>query len=154
VVRLQEVPRTADGEKALTGAIGVRCPAERKDRSVIAVTCRNGEHFSVDPQSIERIETDPDTVVFLVDGTKYVVSQSFDDLLRAVRDHRAAFVAASMQLTRTPTRSLHPSNVSGRRNRPDVDDDPPPVRLERRRYSRDDAAPHPVGDTDPGTDED
>ncbi len=56
---------------------------------MIAVTCRNGEHFSLDPESIERVESTPDTVVHLVDGTKYVVSEGFDQLLRAVRDHRA-----------------------------------------------------------------
>ena len=43
---------------------------------MIAVTCRNGEHFSVDPLHIERIETSPDTVIHLVDGTKYVVDLS------------------------------------------------------------------------------
>ncbi|MDP9392724.1 MAG: flagellar FlbD family protein, partial [Actinomycetota bacterium] len=44
---------------------------------MIAVTCRNGEHFSVDPDAIERVETDPDTVIHLVDGRKYVVAESF-----------------------------------------------------------------------------
>jgi flagellar protein FlbD len=65
---------------------------------VIAVTCRNGEHFSVDPLHIERVETDPDTVVHLVDGTKYVVDQSFDDLLRAISDHRASVLVAQKHL--------------------------------------------------------
>jgi hypothetical protein len=56
-----------------------------------------------------------------------------------------------MQLTRTPTRSLHPSKLPGRRrSRPDTDGSPPPVRLERRHYSRDES----VGDTGPGTDGD
>ena len=49
---------------------------------MIGVTCRNGERRSVDPASIERVETDPDTVVYLIDGTKYVVGETFDDLLR------------------------------------------------------------------------
>jgi flagellar protein FlbD len=58
------------------------------------VTCRNGEHFSVDPDTIERIETVPDTTLVLVDGSHYVVDAGFEDLLQAVRDHRAAtFVA-------------------------------------------------------------
>jgi uncharacterized protein YlzI (FlbEa/FlbD family) len=65
---------------------------------VIAVTCRNGEHFSVDPDSIERVETDPDTVVHLVDGTKYVVAVAFDDLLRLIHDHRSAELLARQQL--------------------------------------------------------
>ena len=65
---------------------------------MIAVTCRNGEHFSVDPGSIERVETTPDTVVHLVDGTKYVVSESLDQLLRAVRDHRATALVVHQQM--------------------------------------------------------
>jgi uncharacterized protein YlzI (FlbEa/FlbD family) len=61
---------------------------------VIAVTCRNGEHFSIDPDAIERVETRNDTVVHMVDGSKYVVDVSLDELVVAVRDHRAAgFVA-------------------------------------------------------------
>ena len=61
---------------------------------MIPVTCRNGEHFSIDPDAIERVETRNDTVVHMVDGAKYVVDTSLDELLVAVRDHRAAgFVA-------------------------------------------------------------
>jgi uncharacterized protein YlzI (FlbEa/FlbD family) len=95
---------------------------------VIAVTCRNGEHFSVDPVSIERVETDPDTVVHLVDGTKYVVTETFDELLDSIRDHRAALVVASMQLTRTSTRSSSPAAVRPR-GRGDVRRDSPVVVL-------------------------
>lgn len=65
---------------------------------MIGVTCRNGEHFSVDPSHIERIEADPDTVVHLVDGTKYVVSESFDQVLVSIRDHRAALTVVQKRL--------------------------------------------------------
>jgi len=65
---------------------------------MIAVTCRNGEHFSVDPLHIERVETDPDTVIHLVDGTKYVVDQTFDQLLRTISDHRSTVLVAQKQL--------------------------------------------------------
>ena len=65
---------------------------------MIDVTCRNGEHFAVDPTHIERVETGPDAVVHLVDGTKYVVEESFDDLLRAIRDHRAALTVVQKRL--------------------------------------------------------
>jgi uncharacterized protein YlzI (FlbEa/FlbD family) len=65
---------------------------------VIAVTCRNGEHFSVDPLHIERVETDPDTIIYLADGTKYVVDQTFDELLRTISDHRATVLVAQKQL--------------------------------------------------------
>jgi flagellar protein FlbD len=65
---------------------------------VIAVTCRNGEHFSIDPDAIERVESSPDTVIILVDGGKYVVDEDFDAVLRAISDHRAAAFAARNRL--------------------------------------------------------
>lgn len=65
---------------------------------MIAVTCRNGEHFCIDPDAIERVETAHDTVVHMVDGSKYVIDQPFEALLRAVRDHRAAAVTAHNRL--------------------------------------------------------
>lgn len=79
---------------------------------MITVTCRNGGVYSLDPMAIERIETVPDTVVLLTDRTKIVVIESLDELLRRIRDHRAAFVTASGQLTRTPTRSFSPAHVA------------------------------------------
>jgi flagellar protein FlbD len=65
---------------------------------VIAVTCRNGEHFTLDPDAIERVEHDDDTVVVLEDGTKFVIGHTIDDLVRIVRDHRAAQVSARRRL--------------------------------------------------------
>jgi uncharacterized protein YlzI (FlbEa/FlbD family) len=89
---------------------------------VIAVTCRNGEHFSVDPISIERVETDPDTVIHLVDGTKYVVAETFDQLLRTIQDHRSTLLLAQHQLAGGV------AEIVAKR---------PAMRVERRRRSRD-----------------
>ena len=61
---------------------------------MIAVTCRNGEHFTLDPDAIERVESGGDTTVILDDGTKFVIGQSIDELVLIVRDHRAASMAA------------------------------------------------------------
>jgi flagellar protein FlbD len=97
---------------------------------MIAVTCRNGEHFSVDPVHIERVEIDPDTVMHLIDGTKYVVDQSFDELLRTIHDHRAAVLVVQKRLAGgTAQIADHASTV---RNSS--------LRLERRQYSRDESA--------------
>ena len=61
---------------------------------MIAVTCRNGEHFTIDPDHIERVDTGSDTTLHMMDGAKYVIDQELDQLIIAVRDHRAAqFVA-------------------------------------------------------------
>lgn len=59
---------------------------------MIALTCRNGEQFSIDPDAVERVETGYDTVVHMVDGAKYVVGWELDDVVTALRDHRAAVV--------------------------------------------------------------
>ena len=78
---------------------------------MIAVTCRNGEHFTLDPDTISRVEHDGDTMVVLEDGTKFVIGQTIDDLIRIVRDHRAALVSAR-RLLAGPVRA--PGHVPGR----------------------------------------
>ena len=106
---------------------------------MIAVTCRNGEHFSVDPLSIERIETDPDTVIHLVDGTKYVVADTFDEVLKTISDHRALTLVARQQIYGGV------AEIAERR---------PTMRIERRARSRDgDGAEHSP-DVIPGDPED
>jgi flagellar protein FlbD len=93
---------------------------------LIAVTGRNGERFAVDPTHIERVEAASDTVVHLVDGTKYVVTDSLADLLRLVRDDRAALTVSQRRLAGgTAQIADHASSV---RNGT--------LRIERRRYDR------------------
>ncbi|RBY95825.1 hypothetical protein DQ237_11795 [Blastococcus sp. TF02-8] len=65
---------------------------------MIALTCRNGEHFSVDPDHIERIEHHGDTLVVLVDGTHFVTETAFDDVIRSISVHRAGALAARARL--------------------------------------------------------
>ncbi|WP_167759057.1 flagellar FlbD family protein [Blastococcus sp. TF02A_35] len=65
---------------------------------MIAVTCRNGEHFSVDPDTIERIEKRADTLVVLVDGTHFVTETDFDELLHTISAHRAGALVTRARL--------------------------------------------------------
>jgi uncharacterized protein YlzI (FlbEa/FlbD family) len=110
---------------------------------VIAVTCRNGERFSVDPVSIERVESDPDTVIHLVDGTKYVVTESFDQLLLTIRDHRATVTVARKRLAGGVAEIAdHASQVKRST-----------LRIERRAYRRDEPGTTPA-DVSPGRSED
>ena len=55
---------------------------------MIRVTRLNGEGFALNPDLIERVEAHPDTVAFLVDGTKYVVRESVDEVLQEIREYR------------------------------------------------------------------
>ena len=67
---------------------------------MIRVTRLNGERFALNPDLIERVEGHPDTVVFLVDGTKYVVKESVDEVLQEIREYRARILATSYEMDR------------------------------------------------------
>jgi flagellar protein FlbD len=67
---------------------------------VIRVTRLNGERFALNPDLIERVEGHPDTVAFLVDGTKYVVKESVDEVLTEIREYRAEILATSYAMDR------------------------------------------------------
>ncbi|WP_435768377.1 flagellar FlbD family protein [Nocardioides sp. SYSU DS0651] len=60
---------------------------------MISLTRLSGTTFLLNADLIERVDCTPDTVVTLVDGTKYVVSDSLEAVLDAVLGYRAAIVA-------------------------------------------------------------
>lgn len=62
---------------------------------MIAVTRRNGTCFALNPDLVERVEATPDTVITLVGGARYVVVETVDEVIRAVREFRASVLAAS-----------------------------------------------------------
>ncbi len=65
---------------------------------MITVTRLNGGAFALNPDLIERVETTPDTVVTLVDGAKYVVSESVDEVILRIRESKASVIALSHNL--------------------------------------------------------
>jgi flagellar protein FlbD len=75
------------------------------------VTRLNGEHFALNPDLIERVEGHPDTVVFLVDGTKYVVSEDVDAVLDEIREYRASILATAYAMDRGTYRTA-PSSTT------------------------------------------
>ncbi|HKS99857.1 MAG TPA: flagellar FlbD family protein [Rugosimonospora sp.] len=60
---------------------------------MILVTRLNGAAFALNPDLIERADSTPDTVVTLVDGTKYVIAESVPDFIELVRQYRASVIA-------------------------------------------------------------
>jgi flagellar protein FlbD len=60
---------------------------------MITVNRLNGPAFSLNHDLIERVEATPDTVITLTDGTKYVVTESVDEIVARVRDAKAAVIA-------------------------------------------------------------
>ena len=76
---------------------------------MIVLTRLNGPSFALNPDLIERIDANPDTVVTLVGGIKYVVAESIDELLARVRDFRGQVIAAAYAFESAPAheRTLH-----------------------------------------------
>jgi flagellar protein FlbD len=72
---------------------------------VIRVTRLNGERFALNPDLVERVEGHPDTVVFLVDGTKYIVAESVEEVLVEIREYRASILATAYEMDRGTYRS-------------------------------------------------
>lgn len=65
---------------------------------VIHLNRINGQGFAINPDLIMRAESTPDTVITLVDGTKYVVEESVDVLSERVRRYRASVTALAQQM--------------------------------------------------------
>ena len=56
---------------------------------MILVTRLNGAVFALNPDLVERADCTPDTVITLVDGTKYIVAESVPEFIDSVRHYRA-----------------------------------------------------------------
>jgi flagellar protein FlbD len=69
---------------------------------VILVTRLNGPVFALNPDLVERADCTPDTVITLVDGTKYVISESVPEFIELVRNYRAAVIASAQRIDTTP----------------------------------------------------
>lgn len=60
---------------------------------MISLTRLNGQPFALNPDLIERLDVTPDTVVTLIDGAKYLVAESLEEVIDAIRRFRASVVA-------------------------------------------------------------
>src|SRR5213078_1292018 len=87
--------------------LGLPTPTDSQGRIVVILVTRlNGPEFALNPDLVERAESTPDTVVTLVDGTKYVIAESVDELIRLVRLYRAGVLADAQRLTEAPEPTL------------------------------------------------
>jgi flagellar protein FlbD len=60
-----------------------------RDALMIVVTRLNDSHFATNPDLIERITANPDTTLIMVDGAKYIVTESMSDLIERISRYRA-----------------------------------------------------------------
>lgn len=66
---------------------------------MICLTRLSGSVFALNSDLIERVDSTPDTVITLVDGTKYVVLEDLQEVVDAIRSYRGSIIAESARLT-------------------------------------------------------
>jgi flagellar protein FlbD len=62
---------------------------------MISLTRLSGSVFVLNADLIERLDSTPDTVITLVDGKKYVVTETMTEVVDAIRAYRSAVIAYS-----------------------------------------------------------
>ena len=77
-------------------------PNSKDGTVVILLTRLGGPVFALNPDLVERADCTPDTVITLVDGKKYVVTESLDEIIERVRAYRSEVVAFGSQLAERP----------------------------------------------------
>ena len=74
---------------------------------MIVVSRLNGGMFGVNPDLIQRVESAPDTILTLIDGTKLIVAESMDEVIARVNEHRARVLARSRDLQTMSADAVH-----------------------------------------------
>lgn len=81
--------RPIDHVKAKDGLL----PHYPRTDTVVQLTRLGGPVFALNPDLIERAEATPDTVVTLVNGSRYVIRESLEELAELISTYRALVVA-------------------------------------------------------------
>ncbi|NUR07130.1 MAG: flagellar FlbD family protein [Nocardioidaceae bacterium] len=79
---------------------------------MIVLTRLTGAQFALNPDLVERVDCTPDTVLTLVDGTKYLVAENLDEVVEAVLGFRARVVAGAESFDRGATSSARRTRLS------------------------------------------
>ena len=69
---------------------------------MILVTRLNGAVFALNPDLVERADCTPDTVITLVDGTKYIIAESVPEFIDSVRHYRSSLIAQASRIESEP----------------------------------------------------
>ncbi|WP_454050991.1 flagellar FlbD family protein [Cellulomonas sp. Marseille-Q8402] len=69
---------------------------------MIIVTRLNGAQFGVNPDLLQRVDSAPDTILTLIDGTKYIVRESMAEVIARVNEHRAHLLARAQEIQASP----------------------------------------------------
>ena len=76
---------------------------------MIELTRLGGTDFVLNPDLIERVEATPDTIIVMVDATRYVVSQSVTEVIERIREDRARLLARVEEIIQEDNRRPAPA---------------------------------------------
>lgn len=65
---------------------------------MVTLTRLAGSVFALNSDLIERVDSTPDTVITLIDGTKYLVREPLEEVVDRVRRYRGSVIAAASHL--------------------------------------------------------
>jgi flagellar protein FlbD len=74
---------------------------------MIVVTRLHGSAMALNCDLIERVEAAPGTVLTLVDGSRYAVCESVDEVVEKIRAFRASVIALAHRLELEQQHELH-----------------------------------------------
>jgi flagellar protein FlbD len=80
---------------------------------VLQLTRLGGPVFALNPDLIERAEATPDTVVTLVNGSRYVITESLAELSALISEYRASVVAQAQLLAERERSAARSSGSRG-----------------------------------------
>lgn len=62
----------------------------------------------MNPDLIQRIDSAPDTILTLIDGTKYIVAESMSEVIDRIQEQRAQILARAQEIQVQPRMELVP----------------------------------------------
>lgn len=68
---------------------------------MIVVTRLNDSQFAVNPDLIERIHANPDTTLVMVDGAKFIVTETMNEVIQLISNYRANIIHLARMLPDT-----------------------------------------------------
>ncbi len=93
---------------------------------MIVLTRSSGERIALNADLIERIDSEPDTVIVMADGARYHVVEDLDRVVGRVQTYRACVRALADQLeVRLEPGSGHVIEIQGETSLRIVQEDPP-----------------------------
>ncbi|MFD1211454.1 flagellar FlbD family protein [Arthrobacter sp. GCM10027362] len=75
---------------------------------MIVVTRLNESRFAVNPDLIERIHASPDTTLVMVDGAKYIVTETMEEVIEMIAGYRAYILNLARDMPAAVYQHGHP----------------------------------------------